>query len=282
MNIAKRINDVQELQALIDRSEKVACIILGHESCPVFFEELPIDELIRCAQEANLEVQINIPVVFEEYLDSFKIEVTRLLKAYPGIKLILNDWGMVYFIRESFPDVKVTAGLGISFSYLECPWYHHIVEEEFEMYHDIIQTHNFDSTNMLDLLKEYNIDEIIMSDLRTLSASYERIAKSGISILINKNVSIVAISRACHILRILGKSEEKGQGCSKYCSNRTVLRTTHYYDMAMSVHDRVSEETKIMQPEMYYYANVLLAKNPVELSHGNHENFRLIIDDVRY
>lgn len=277
---AFRADDIQAIDAAMNSGNHYDCAVIGHESCPYFYRQEDVDTLIDHAESYGLAVKVNVPIVFEDYLDYFKKETVRLTENYPSVKLIVNDWGMLYYLHGIYPDKKFAAGLGISFSYADCPWNFHIVEEEHEKYRKMLETHNFDSSVMLQTLFDLGVNEIIMGDMDILEDSYRRISEFGMMITINKNVNIVTISRACHILRILGKTGEKGVGCSKYCRGRTIIKGTHYYDMALNIHSIISEETSAMQPEMYFYSNILFARNPAASASSRYAS--AVIEDYRY
>jgi hypothetical protein len=144
----------------------------------------------------------------------------------------------------------------------------------------MLQTHNFDSSKTLQILSSIGVNEIVMGNMVLLEDSYQRIKNFGMIVTINKNVDIVTMSRACHVLRIIGKTAEKGYECKKYCSNRTVLKGTHYFDMTFSIHTVVSEQTKSIQPEMYSYSNIIFVKN--EQKTVDHSSAAMIVEDYRY
>ena len=72
-------------------NNKYNTVILGHENCPNFYIQSDVDKMIQYALKNNLNVKVNIPVLFEDYLDFFKKEAERLLEMYQNVKLVLND-----------------------------------------------------------------------------------------------------------------------------------------------------------------------------------------------
>ena len=87
-----RIINYETLEKICNNKEEFKGVILGHENCPHFYRQLDIDKMLQISIEAGLEIRVNIPVLFEEYLQEFKSEAERLINKYPGIRIIVNDW----------------------------------------------------------------------------------------------------------------------------------------------------------------------------------------------
>ncbi|MDR1639006.1 MAG: hypothetical protein LBC41_01370 [Clostridiales bacterium] len=278
MGTSYRIDSVSQLEQTLEQFPDMDCVVAGHESCPVFYMQQNVDEIAKRALDKKIGVKINIPIVFEEYLDFFKGEAARLLEEHQQIKLVANDWGMLYHLHSQHPKRKFAIGLGMSFSYADCPWNFHIVEGELDKYKEMLLVHNLASTKALEIVKGLGADEIIMGNMKSLEASYRIIQSCGLKVTVNRGVNIVTISRACHTLRILGKTSEKGN-CAAYCKNRTILKGTHYYDMSLGIHAAISEETKAIQPEMHSYSNMLFTSG--EQEGIDHSNVADVINDYR-
>ncbi|HRR78195.1 MAG: hypothetical protein IJK31_10875 [Ruminococcus sp.] len=88
----EKIARIVTMQELKKCPGKYSGVILGHENCPLFYRQTNIDEMIRFSLEHGLSVEVNIPVLFEQYLQEFKDEAKRLVKEYPSVKLAVNDW----------------------------------------------------------------------------------------------------------------------------------------------------------------------------------------------
>ena len=73
-------------------------------------------------------------------------------------------------------------------------------------------------------LKELGIDEIELSDLEMSHQAYKNLKANGFKVLVNKNMSVVTMSRACHCLRFLDKCSEMGD-CINYCTKNNTIDT---------------------------------------------------------
>ena len=55
-----------------------------------------VPEMVSLAVENGFDVKVNLPVIFEDFLDEFKEEACRIIEEYPQVKIFVNDWGMLY------------------------------------------------------------------------------------------------------------------------------------------------------------------------------------------
>lgn len=256
-------------------------IILGHEACPHFYNLSNIDEMITMALEAGFKVKVNIPTLFEQYLDEFKKECDRLINTYPDVKLILNDWGIIYYLHNKWPNIKFAVGKGVSFSYGDCPWNQDIIREEKEEYQSIFMGHNMESDYVMGILKQTNIDEIELSDTKMCASAYKRYQENGFSVSVNEKMCVVSVTRACHTLRYLDKLDILGNQCMEHCVKPTKIKTSQYFDMILQENKPVSKETSKIQPETIYHGNLLLLENQDCNTQFNYVD-TLIIDERIY
>lgn len=280
MRKALRATNIENVKKVCDQGQKIYDeVILGHENCPVYYMESRIDECINILTDLDILIKVNIPVVFEEYLEYFKNEIPRLKSINSAIKFIVNDWGMLKYLHEIYPEEFICVGKGLSFTYGDCPWNEHIMEAEKPEYQEILKAHNMQNDDTISLLKEYNVDEIELSHLTILRRAYEKIKSHGFTVTVNKDFSIVSMSRACHYLRFMDKLDIKGKGCSEICSSPLVLKTSQYYDMSQTEHKSISERTDQLQPEMIFIHNMLLLEK--QENNSKFDNIDCVITDDR-
>lgn len=259
MNKYYRVVNIETLEKLKNKTD-VEGVILGHENCPHYYNQLNIDKMIETAKEQGFKVKVNIPVLFEEHLEEFKEESVRLLKSYPDVKLVLNDWGILYYLHGLYPDTKFCAGKGISFSYGDNPWNEHILEAEKEEYREALKSSNMENADTIEQLKLLGVDEIEMGDLELSEHAYKHLSEEGFRIAVNKGMSITTMSRACHCLRFLDKVDEMGK-CIQYCNKEIIVSIKEYSDMENNASKPISPETKALQPDMFINGNITMVKN---------------------
>lgn len=273
-----RIINYTTLEKICNTKEEFNGVILGHENCPHFYRQLDIDKMIQISIDSGLDIRVNIPVLFEEYLQEFENEAERLINKYPDIKIIVNDWGILAYLHERYPEAKFTAGKGISFTYGDNPWNEHILLAEKEEYREILKAHNMENPDTITALKELGVDEIELSDLEMSYQAYKNLKSNGFKLLVNKNMSVVTMSRACHCLRFLDKHSEMGN-CINYCTEKIVLSIQQFFDMANMELKEISKETKDMQPDMIVNGNLVMVKN--SLTATEFENIDILVYDER-
>lgn len=253
-----RMDTLQEI--LKENRSGYTGVVLGHENCPQYYRQSNVHEMIETAQKGGLKAKVNIPVIFEEFLDEFKEEAERLIKTYDDIKLYVNDWGMLAYLHQMHPDQTFGAGKGISFTYADNPWNEHIMLAEKEKYREALKAANMQNPDTIEQLRELGVDEIEMSDLELSEQAYRHMASEGFRVSVNKGMTVATMSRACHCLRFLKKIDEMGH-CREYCTKETVLSIKDYFDMAEKDHKPVSPETKAIQPDMHVDGNITMVKN---------------------
>lgn len=255
-----RVMRMDSLEKLVKNRGDFTGVILGHENCPQYYRQIHVPELIGYAVENGFDVKVNIPVIFEDFLDEFKKEACRLIEEYPQVKLFVNDWGMLYYLHGRYPERTFGAGKGISFTYADNPWNEHILLAEKEKYQEALKAANMQNQDTIDQLKLLGIDEIEMSDLELSEGAYRHMNDQGFIVSINKGMTVATMSRACHCLRFIDKPDEMGS-CMEYCTKGIVLSIKDYYDMANNDHKPVSPETKSIQPDMCVDGNITMVKN---------------------
>ena len=60
-------------------------VILGHENCPQYYRQSHVPEMVSLAVENGFDVKVNLPVIFEDFLDEFKEEACRIIEEYPQV-----------------------------------------------------------------------------------------------------------------------------------------------------------------------------------------------------
>lgn len=255
-----RVMRMDSLKKLIDKKDTFTGVVLGHENCPQYYRQIHVAEMIEYAIDNGLDVKVNIPVIFEDFLDEFKIETCRLIEKYPNIKVFVNDWGILYYLNKKYPEQTFGAGKGISFTYADNPWNEHILLAEKEKYQEALKATNMQNTDTIEQLKSLGVDEIEMSDLEFSRGAYKHMSEKGFIVSVNKGMTVATMSRACHCLRFVNRLDEMGN-CLDYCTKGIVLSIKDYYDMAEMHHKPVSVETKMIQPDMFVDGNITMVKN---------------------
>lgn len=258
------ISDINILKELCQNKGDITGVIIGHENCPHFYRQMKIDEMIHLALDAGLKVKVNIPVLFEEYLQEFLSEADRLLNTYSSVKLVVNDWGLLYYLHQNHPKRRFVAGKGISFTYGDNPWNEHILLAEKEKYREMLKAHNMENPDTVDELKKLGVDEIEMSDLALSEKAFAHIKEEGFTVSVNRKMSVVTMSRSCHCLRFLNKTQEMGN-CIQHCTKNIVISIQQYFDMMETQLKELSPETKAMQPDMHVHGNIIFVNNKESL-----------------
>lgn len=255
-----RVMRMNSLKKLVNKRNSFNGVILGHENCPQYYRQSRVSEMIEYAIDNGLEVRVNIPVIFEDFLDEFKEESCKLMENYPRIKIFVNDWGMLYYLNGRYPESTFGAGKGISFTYADNPWNEHILLAEKEKYQEALKAANMQNTDTIEQLKLMGVDEIEMSDLELSEGAYKYMSDKGFIVSVNKEMTVATMSRACHCLRFVDKIDEMGS-CIDYCTKGITLSIKDYYDMAEMHHKPVSPETKTIQPDMFVDGNITMVKS---------------------
>lgn len=280
MNIAARVTDINSLRELCRRDTNVKTVILGHENCPEYYRQSNVDGMIAEATEAGMTIKVDLPVAFEKHLPFIKKESERLLEKYPSVKLTLNDWGMMHYLHERYPETTFAVGKGCSFTYMDCPWNEHIMEGEKIEYRQVLgRAHNMGNEAVMEALRSLNVDEIELSNHRKMENVFRILKENGFTVVANRGLTVVSMMRACHSMRFLDRVDEIGEDCAKYCKKGMWLKTNKYYDMVNNEPKPLSESTKDMQPIMRLHANILVAETEEECD--DYSNVDIVVLDER-
>ena len=98
-----RVMRMDSLEKLVKNRGDFTGVILGHENCPQYYRQSHVPEMIGLAVGSGLDVKVNIPVIFEDFLDEFKEEACRTIDEYPQVKIFVNDWGMLVLSAWQIP-----------------------------------------------------------------------------------------------------------------------------------------------------------------------------------
>lgn len=255
-----RTMSMDSLKKIVEGNEYEG-VVLGHENCPQYYRQSNVNEMIDYALENGLDVKLNIPVLFEDFLQEFKDIADEIVAKYDQkVKIVVNDWGLLFYLHGKYPDLRFCAGKGISFSYGDNPWNEHILLAEKEKYQEALKSVNMENEDTIAALRELGVDEIEMGDLELSEHAYKHLSDMGFTITVNKWMSIATMSRACHCLRFLDKVDEMGK-CIQYCTKPITVSIKQYFDMAETKNKPVSPETKQIQPDMYIDGNITMVIN---------------------
>ena len=86
-------------------------IYIGDEFC---FNRLPnfyfIDHIVDVINKENLGLTLLTPTLSQINFFSFSEILEHLHKKNPNTEIVVNDWGMIFFLKEKFPSFNLSIG----------------------------------------------------------------------------------------------------------------------------------------------------------------------------
>lgn len=102
-------------------------ISIGSEGC---IRKIPdISTLIKIAEEVG-HYKLVIPFVPQEHLNYVKSYLLSIVENKIPIKLVINDLGIIFFLRTVNYDEKVILGKMFDWSYSKIPWSDNVLRDE--------------------------------------------------------------------------------------------------------------------------------------------------------
>lgn len=86
-------------------------LYVGDEFCVHRLPDLScLEELFTFSRKIDLPVTLLTPMVSDFGIDKCKVLFDYLSENAPDTEIVVNDWGMVYFLRENFPKLSLSLG----------------------------------------------------------------------------------------------------------------------------------------------------------------------------
>jgi len=84
---------------------------MGDEFCARrAFSSFPPDDFLRLAEKEGAELALLTPVLADPELEGAVPLLERLARERPRTEVVVNDWGVLSFLRENFPSFPLSAG----------------------------------------------------------------------------------------------------------------------------------------------------------------------------
>ena len=90
-------------------------LYVGSAFCDLFFLksiEPTLEQLFAFCIENNMKITLSVPIFLQNCINQGKEIVKRVIKHYGDIidEISVNDFGMLQFIKDSFPNYKIRIG----------------------------------------------------------------------------------------------------------------------------------------------------------------------------
>lgn len=86
-------------------------IYIGDEFCPHRVPRLAeFDALLDFARKSNKHVTLLTPPVTDSGIEELSPALNRLRDSSPDAEVVANDWGVLIFLKEEYPEFRLAAG----------------------------------------------------------------------------------------------------------------------------------------------------------------------------
>jgi len=266
MRIELRVNNLDRINEFLDLN--IDSVIIGHEACP--HQLYKADEILGAFykfKSKGINVKFQAPLSYEKHFENVFDTVKKVVNENEGIEIVVNDFGMLYAIRERglLEKCKPVIGHGISYSYENCPWHEHILQLEKEEIQEHLLCHNLNSRENMEILNEFGVKQIEIDILDKMENSYKSFKENGFALNGNMDFIIVSIARACHVARFYGRENEIGNNCRTICAEPVKITSTHRWNLFDNTHSRIKKEVREMLPQMKVFSNIICVERKTDL-----------------
>lgn len=95
----------------LNTSKRWDRIYVGDEFCIHGLPDLPrLEELVLLSKQTDTPVTLLTPVVSDFGIDVCKALFEHLAKNAPDTEIVVNDWGLAFFLKEAFPNFPLSLG----------------------------------------------------------------------------------------------------------------------------------------------------------------------------
>ncbi|MBP3889113.1 MAG: hypothetical protein J6F30_15935 [Cellulosilyticum sp.] len=178
-------------------------IYIGSSFCGQYFLHLSeslIEQLMKVCQEKALKVTLVLPIFTQKNLKKGKDKIAHLLNCYQDIidEITVNDYGMLFYIRETYKKIGINLGRLFMKDYRE-PRYE-------EYFNSVLKPRGF--TNYLkDLIKQYQIKGIEFDPTHKIIDFSEK--PESVEIGIYAPYAYITVGQICEVGSISKPVEKK-------------------------------------------------------------------------
>lgn len=209
-------------------------------------------------------IYIAIPIIQQSHLNECKEIIAELMRLDVKIIYIINDLGMLYFMKTKYSNIDYSVSLGrlLNKNIESCPWSEHIIRNENNYIKNVMYTNSAFSSIVIDHLKDFNVNGIHCNITPNQSASYNKLKEKGYLITADIGYTYVASSRVCITAN---HKHIKVGNCSSICNKYmevTLDKIKNVSDMSNGLVD--SEDAKNLYGTLYVRGNCIFKKNNIE------------------
>lgn len=237
----------------------------GDEFCFYKFKNVTqYYNVIKELSEAGKSIFVAIPIIQQSHLDECKKICAELMQLGVKIIYIINDLGMLYYLKKEYKDVDYSVILGrlLNKNIESCPWSEHIIRNENDFIKKVMYTNSANSDIVIEHLKSLNVNGVHCNITQYQNVSYSKLKEKGYLITADLEYTYVASSRVCITAHY--KHIKVGE-CSSVCKNFievTLDKIKNVSDMNNSLVD--SEDAKKLYGTLFVNGNCIFKKNNIE------------------
>lgn len=246
----------------LERALRYECSIIsmGSDSCPYCLPSIDdIDEAYDKVAKAGREFKLVTPVIFQKHWSMFLEYLDQVVKKFPNLRLVINDYGVLNYLNGIGYDMKnVSVGHVLSYIYEECPWFSYLLDGEGDFLKNSEEITVFDTPGNLSVLKEFGIGEVETCLMPFAITSFYGFWKTGFKVNAMVDMIPFTYGRACHGARYYEKTV--GNDCFEVCDRITKLRYSHRWIFQEKHMEKIKDDTYDRISIMHSYGNVIYSK----------------------
>jgi hypothetical protein len=244
--------------AQVEQEEWNRGVVVGNEGCIYAALSEQIEQIIKIAKNKSLPVRYITPFIPEKYISQIYNKIEEYSKSNQ-IKVVFNDYGLLYKCKSLIEDKKIIPILGrvLTRSIIDCPWADKLLSSEYKEYSDIILGLNFNHGSKLEFLKKYHIEEI---EVNIPKKNYiNEFGIPGINLTAYRDNSIISIGRVCFQARY---EKRKISDCKKekMCGKELIVTLNKRIREKKVKGRNLNKELCEDMGEMYVRGNVVYRK----------------------
>ncbi|SCY02016.1 hypothetical protein [Ruminococcus sp. YE282] len=219
---------------------------------------------IKEFSKAGKMIFVAIPIIQQSHLVECKKICAELMQLGIKIIYIINDLGMLYYLKTEYKyvDYSVILGRLLNKNIESCPWSEHIIRNENDFIKKVMYTNSANSDIVIEHLNDLNVKGVHCNITQNQKASYIKLKEKGYLITADLGYTYVASSRVC--ITAHHKHIKVGD-CSSICKSFievTLDKIKNVSDMNNSLVK--SENAKELYGTLYVNGNCIFKKNSIE------------------
>lgn len=186
---------------------------IGHESCILkFIQIIQNPQFIKFLMEQKKNkktIRILTPFVPQQHLLEMKTILNRLLneEVFRDSIIIVNDFGMLYYIHQLDSKRKICLGRTLIFSFDFTPWGELIYANERNDIQQVIKQVNFYDDIKIMFYKRFNVMSLESNITPNTLDSLIKLNEAGFDIFVHESFYLYGIQRSCYIRRLLASGQ---------------------------------------------------------------------------